>query len=122
MRIMYQEEAKIGGELTPLKIIFQKLGGGGGGLAPPSSLQVGNPMVGNYLKYIVQQRCHILGSRAPRSSFKSIRALANKALQVCWILIRNTFSRNVNSSFEEDKLLREFLKVFKNFLKFSNII
>ena len=31
----------LGGGLTPLKIIFQKFGGGGG--APPS-LQVGNPL------------------------------------------------------------------------------
>ena len=38
MRIMYQEEAKIGGELTPLKIIFQKLGGGGGGAGAPLKL------------------------------------------------------------------------------------
>ena len=32
MRIMYKEQPKIGGGgLTPLKIIFQKLGGGGAG-------------------------------------------------------------------------------------------
>ena len=53
MRIMYKEQPKIGGGgLTPLKIIFQKFGGGGW---RPPSLQVGNPMA-----YILVQ-VHIIG-------------------------------------------------------------
>ena len=43
MRIMYKEQPKIwGGGLTPLKIIFQKFGGGGAG-APPPKLAGGKP-------------------------------------------------------------------------------